>query len=475
MVKKSLNLRLEKPYVMIIRFKVENFSSFSERQTFSLIPGRTTLKSEHKTLPVNGISTLKTAVIYGANASGKSNLTKAIAFGQRLVLRGTKAGAPIDFQNFRLDEAYSRADSRIEYEIQHRGKNYAYGFVFNREMIVEEWLYEVKKNNEVKLFERDNRKDEPFDLEYFFRLNKKAEEKQFLAFIAKGTPDNQLFLTEIRERKIKGNVSDLVDLTNVIDWFYNSLNVLSPEGKYKQGLKFEIQKNQDVLKIFQELLDYFDTGIHGISLVGVDRSKIEIPDELLSTIENDIFHVESQAKGGILSDGNSTYVISKDGDEFQYQKFMTKHRMQGSKKIELFDTKDLSDGTNRIIDFIPLLMDLMKGGNVFVVDEMERSLHPNIIYDLIDFFTSRARDINSQLIVASHESTLLTQKLLRKDEIWFVTKDENGASKLHSLEEYDVRFDKEIRKDYLLGRFKGVPRLGNRNKITVIPSQNSNK
>jgi AAA15 family ATPase/GTPase len=418
---------------------------------------------------------LKAAVIYGANASGKSNLTKAIAFGRRLVLKGTMTGAPIDFQNFRLDEAFCKADSRIEYEIQHRGKNYAYGFVFNRKMIVEEWLYEVKKNGETKLFERDNRKDETFDLGYFLRLNKKAEDKLFLSFIAKGTPDNKLFLTEIRERKTKGNVSDIQDIMNVIDWFYNSLNVISPEGKYKQGLKFEIDKKLDVLKIFQELLGYFDTGIDGISLKEIERDKLEFPKEVLESIENDIVNDESESEGGLISDERNTYVIRKNGSKILYQKFMTKHKIKGSGKFELFDTRDESDGTNRIIDFIPLLMDLMKGGNVFVVDEMERSLHPNIIYDLIDFFTSKAKGINSQLIVASHESTLLTQKLLRKDEIWFVTKDQDGASKLHSLEEYDVRFDKEIRKDYLLGRYRGVPRLGNRNKITVISNQKENQ
>ncbi|SFW32589.1 AAA family ATPase [Chitinophaga sancti] len=459
---------------MLIRFSVENFSSFSERQTLSLIPGRTTLKSEHKTEAVNGISTLKTAVIYGANASGKSNLTKAISFGMRLVLKGTKVGAPIDFQHFRLDEAFCKADSRMEFEIQHKGKNYAYGFVFNRKMIVEEWLYEVKKNSEIKLFERDNRKKQAFNLDYFLKLNRKDEDKQFLSFIAKGTPDNQLFLTEIRERKTKGNVSNIEDLTNVIDWFFNSLKVISPEGKYKQGLKFEIDRKQDVMKIFQEFLDYFDTGIDSISLETIDRSKIEIPEPILESIENDLFNEDSESEVGMISDYRNTYVVKMEDGDVMYQKFMTKHKIKGSSKFELFDMRDESDGTNRIIDLIPLLMDLMKGGNVFVVDEMERSLHPNIIYDLIDFFTSKATNVNSQLIVASHESTLLTQKLLRKDEIWFVSKDESGASKLHSLEEYDVRFDKEIRKDYLLGRYRGVPRFGNRNNITVIPNQKTN-
>jgi AAA15 family ATPase/GTPase len=124
------------------------------------------------------------------------------------------------------------------------------------------------------------------------------------------------------------------------------------------------------------------------------------------------------------------------------------------------------------MDLIPLIIDFFKGGNVFIVDEMERSLHPNLVFDLFDFFLDRCENINSQFIIASHESTLLTQKLLRKDEIWFVVKDKEGVSHLHSLEDYNIRFDKEVRRDYLLGRYKGVPKLGNRNKLTVLPFNN---
>jgi AAA15 family ATPase/GTPase len=117
-------------------------------------------------------------------------------------------------------------------------------------------------------------------------------------------------------------------------------------------------------------------------------------------------------------------------------------------------------------------MDLLKGDNVFIIDEMERSLHPNLIYDLIDLFLSKSKNVNSQLILASHESSLLTQNLLRKDEVWFTVKGEDGATKLHSLEQYNIRFDKKIRKDYLLGRFKAIPKIGNRNKLTALPNQN---
>ena len=91
---------------------------------------------------------------------------------------------------------------------------------------------------------------------------------------------------------------------------------------------------------------------------------------------------------------------------------------------------------------------------------------------MIDLFLEKSKNINSQLILASHESSLLTQKLLRKDEVWFVVKDSDGSSKLYSLQEYNVRFDKQIRKDYLLGRFKAIPKIGNRNSLTVLSSQN---
>ena len=126
---------------MLIRFTIENFLSFKERQTFSLIPGKGRLKSDHKTKSLKGISTLKTSIIFGANASGKSNLIKGINFGKKLILKGTKPEQKIDFQNFRLDKKFTNSSSRIEYEIQHNRKNYAYGFVFDQKGIQEEWLF----------------------------------------------------------------------------------------------------------------------------------------------------------------------------------------------------------------------------------------------------------------------------------------------------------------------------------------------
>ena len=451
---------------MLIRFTIENFLSFKEKQVFSMLPGKGTLKSNHKSKRIKGVSVLKTAVLFGANASGKSNLVKAIEFGKEIVLKGTKAEQPINFDVFKLDEKIKKANSYIEYEIQHKEKNYAYGFIFNSKEIVDEWLFEISKTTETKIFERSNTNN--FDLGYLFKKNRK--EKQFIEFTAKGTPRNQLFLTQIRNTNVTDNVSDISDLLNVIDWFQNALTVIYPSSKIV-GKKFELLKSTNLQQLFTEMLDYFDTGIDGIDLKNVDFDKIQVPDEIKEDIYNDILSDKSEKNNVFLSNpqDDKYYVISVTKDSRIEAKLLkTKHKVIGG-TYELFDLKDESDGTRRIMDLIPLIIDFFKGGNVFVIDEIERSLHPNLVKDLFDFILNKCDDVNSQIIVTSNEATLLTQKLLRKDEIWFAVKDKYGATKLHSLEDYKIRFDKEIMKDYLLGRYKGVPKLGNRNILTVLP------
>jgi AAA15 family ATPase/GTPase len=452
---------------MLIRFTIENYLSFRDREIFSLIPGKGTLKSHHKSNPVKGISVLKTAVVFGANASGKSNLIKAIDFGKRLILKGSKAEQPISFDYFRLDKKSVKDNSRIEYEIQHKNKNYAYGFVFNSKEIVDEWLFEINKNTETKIFERTQ--SSHFDLSFLNKKNKK-DEFRFLEFTAKGTPKNQLFLTQIRNTNVAGNVTDIADLLNVIDWFQNTLTIIYPDSK-SIGKKFELLENADLQKLFSEMLEYFDTGIDGIDFKEIEFEKIDIAAEVKEEIKTDLLSEKSEKKGAFLSNpqDDKYYMITKNSDnELDAKLLKTKHRVIGG-TFELFDLCDESDGTRRILGLIPLLIDLFKGGNVFIVDEMERSLHPNLVYDLFDFFLAKCENMNSQFIVATHESTLLTQKLLRKDEIWFAVKDHEGISRLHSLEDYNIRFDKEVRRDYLLGRYNGIPKPGNRDNLTVLP------
>lgn len=464
----SLFLHRKKNKTMLIRFTIENFLSFREKQVFSMIPGKGSLKSHHKSTPIKGISALKAGVIYGANASGKSNLIKAIDFGKKTILKGTKPEQPITTNFYKLDKNFLNKPTYIEYEIQHKGKNYAYGFILNAKEIIDEWLFELNKSGDIKVFERKNTIE--YDLDFLFKKNKTTVEKQFIEFTAKGTPRNQLFITQIRNTNINDNVTDFQDILNVIDWFQNSLSVIYP-GTKNISKKFELHKDTNLLQVFKDMLDYFDTGIDGIEFKEVDFEKMEIPSEVKEDVKNDLFSEKSEKTGAFLSnpEDDKYYVISqKDDLTIQAKLLKTKHKVVGG-GFELFDLKDESDGTRRIMDLIPLLIDFFIGGNVFVVDEIERSLHPNLVRNFFEFILDKCENINSQLIVSSHEATLLTQKLLRKDEIWFTVKNKEGATKLHSLEDYNVRFDKEIMKDYLLGRFKGIPNFGNRNQLRIFP------
>lgn len=453
---------------MLIRFTIENFLSFREKQVFSMIPGKGSLKSHHKSTSIKGVSALKAGIIYGANASGKSNLIRAIDFGRKTILNGTKPEQPISTSFYKLDKKFLKKPTYIEYEIQHKGKNYAYGFILNVKEIVDEWLFEITKSGETKIFERKNTTE--YDLDFLFKKNRTSEEKQFLEFTAKGTPRNQLLVTQIRNTNVTDNVTDIQDVLNVIDWFQNALTVIYP-GTKNISKKFELHKDTNLQQVFKDMLEYFDTGIDGIEFKEVDFEKMDIPIEVKEDIKNDLFSEKSEKTSAFLSNpqDDKYYVISKiDNLNVQAKLLKTKHKVVGG-GYELFDLKDESDGTRRIMDLIPLIIDFFRGGNVFVVDEIERSLHPNLVRDFFEFILDKCKNINSQLIVSSHEATLLTQKLLRKDEIWFAVKNKEGATKLHSLEDYNVRFDKEIMKDYLLGRFKGIPKLGNKNELSLLP------
>ncbi len=451
---------------MLIRFTVENFLSFGDKQRFSMLPGKGTLKSHHKSTPVKGISALKTAIIYGANASGKSNLIKALDFGKKLVLNGTKVDQLITTDFFKLDKELSVKPSYIDFEIQHKGKNYAYGFIFDSKEIKEEWLFEITKKGETKIFERNQVTS--FNLESLIKKNNSKSEQQFLEFVSKSTPRNQLFLTQIRNTNVSDNLTDVAPLNDVIDWFQNALTIVYPNSK-NVSKTFEILKNQDLKQIFDNFLSYCDTGIDGVEFENIDINKLDVPSQIIEDVRAQLLNKNSEKSTAFFSNPSQDkyFIITVVENNLEAKIFKSKHKVEGGDYV-LFDIKDESDGTRRIMDFIPLIVDFLKGGNVFVVDEIERSLHPNLVRDIFDFILDNCHNVNSQLIVSSHEATLLTQKLLRKDEVWFTVKTKKGNTKLHSLEEYSVRFDKDIMKDYLIGRYRGVPKIGDRSILSHL-------
>ncbi len=439
---------------MLIRATVENFLSFNDRAEVLLTPGRTRNLPEH-IIPAasrRDVGILKSAVIYGANASGKSNFTKALLFLKRLVT-SRRSSSFLHYEKFKLDRQALERPSRMEVEFHYRGHNYAYGFVFDRRRIYEEWLYRFDKQRDWKLFERKTEEDQ---VEVAFEhLEVSAKNLDRLRFIGADTLPHELFLTASNHRNIK-DIKGVFHLLNAYNWFDEALTVIFPDSKF-MGLEINIDSDQAMRQVYQWFLSAFETGISGLETFSVDffSNEVKLPDEIKERIAQNL---EVGERAMISSIDNITYsLIRKENGDIDAVKLMTKHKIKGSDEYATFEVNEESDGTQRIMDFIPAIVELAREDKVFVIDEINRSLHPNLTAKLFELFFQRSKGVRSQLICTTHESELLDQQLLRKDEIWFVRKNADGESALYSLEEFSQRKDVDIRTGYLKGRYEAIP------------------
>ncbi len=454
---------------MLQQFIVENFLSFQDKAVFKLQPGKGSRNKEHKVEPVKGQWILKSAALFGPNAGGKSNFVKALEFGKRLVLFGTRAENLIKYHPFRLSTISKKKDTTFIYQILCNNKKYEYGFSYNAERISKEWLKQITRKTEHIIFNRDITSKDSFNISYLLKLNHKEEEKQFLSFFAKATPQHQLFLHEVISRNLRDNVSNIEDLWEVIKWFADTLKVLFPDTPYKQGGMLKAVNDEQLKEGFGELLRYFDTGIQAIDLIDVDFEKLGITQEMKQFIKTDLTKSSNAEAFGSLTFENNLYLITFIDGTIRAKKLQTLHNIIDEEEKECFSLGDESDGTQRIFDYIPLILDLIQGEKVFVIDEMERSLHPTLMRKLIELFYKYSNNISTQLIFTTHESTLMDQDLLRRDEIWLMEKNEKGVSSLSRLDEtFNLRFDKELEKSYLKGLFGASPVLRDESAIQKL-------
>lgn len=246
------------------------------------------------------------------------------------------------------------------------------------------------------------------------------------------------------------------------------IKVLVPEIDYKAAGLSEadmniygisvMQDENDLKRGFGALLRYFNTGVDGVKLIDVQFEKLGIPHDLQRAIKTDLSKSNTDEAFGALRFDDNLYLINLIDGEIRAKKLMTVHKKMDEADIELFSLGDESDGTKRLFDYIPLILDLIQGGKVFIVDEMERSLHPSLIKQIILLFYKHSKDVSSQLIFTTHESSLMDQKIFRRDEIWLMKKDNNGISSFGRMDNlYNVRFDKMLQNSYLNGEYGATP------------------
>ena len=437
---------------MLITFRVSNFLSFDAETEISLLKGKARHPESHVFTFGEGrtaVGILKFAMLYGANASGKSNLVKAIDFGKNAIVIGLKKTLHQPLY-FRLADGKKSAVSKFEFEFELDGKMYAYGFeiYLDKNEIAEEWLFELKKTTDKPIFIRKT------NLSGHSEVDTKPDfsggDKTRFSIYAEDIGSDELLLHVLGQKSWPTH-SPFSVFAQIYDWFNDQLVIIYPDTHFSI---FEL--GPENIDFFCAQLKRFNVGITGIHL-GKPEKADEVLEKLPLEVRTKLSRYLDKGRSPFLSFAGKRIVFSRVEEDIYVQDIITEHKKVNAQDPVYFQLDMESDGTGRLFDLISLLDLLSKSPTTVIIDEIDRSLHPQLTKELIVAMASLSVSIASQLIATTHETRMLDLSLLRRDEIWFVEKSEDGASRLFSLEEFKPRFDKELRSAYLQGRFGGVP------------------
>lgn len=443
---------------MLMRFSVSNFLSFGYKTDnmgdtvpteYYLYAGKS---GQHKERVINykERKVLKFSSIYGANASGKTNLFHAIDAGKQIILN-TMDGMDFRGKFCRNNNANACRPTLFEYEFTIGERCFAYGFTVNLEdkAVLSEWLYEMESAEEKVIFERLVKNNQ-----YYFDENIFCNEenmKQFHYFMKDANRINTtLLLYEIKRRNIKEDDFDIFN--KIFNWFKYKLVVIYPETK-TGAIYFLFGSDNEKLT---DILKYLDTGITGYSMRIINETAFKeyFPDEELAERFLRKRDTGNNVKSkSILSIGNTLFELDYDKAGIkEIAKLMFQHGMDESS----YEYGEESDGTKRLIELLDVILNDDKD-KVFVIDELDRSLHPQMTVKFVELFLKFSKEKATQLIITTHEPDLMDLKILRKDEIWFAEKERDNSTNLYTLEKFKIKYDRAVSKDYLAGRYGAVP------------------
>lgn len=426
---------------MLLNFSVSNFGSFNEKATFSLFPGKISKQHPNHVLKNKSFSSLKGAAIYGANASGKSNFVKAFQALLSCVLSGNTSF--ILANQFKLAHTNSYTEFEIDFQIDEAA--YRYKLVTNGIEIPLEQLSILQKNGNIKpLFTRRFS-----DIELGNLLDKSSDWYKNRTFQA-----NTTFLFKLRQDGVVENATKISGAKHIlaaINFFIN-LSILTPNTTVNPIVFGEFLKQEDFRTFLKNLLKIADLGISDIQWSPIPE---EVSEKLI---------VQLLATTGITLSSNSSTIFLRDGEGNFYSIDSSNGKRQGSvlKMIHNgveFDTKLESDGTKRLIDLALLFFLLRNPNTCLVIDELDCRLHPFLSKFLIQEHMENDKQ-KGQLIVTLHDLNLMSHEIWRTDEIWFTEKRQDGSTDLYSLYQFSPRFDKNLQKGYVQGKYGAIPMIG---------------
>ncbi|MDE4907751.1 ATP-binding protein [Methanogenium marinum] len=412
---------------MLIEYSVENFRSVAEKTTLSMLTSKERKKA-YNLIKVKGIpgitKLLKSCIIYGANASGKTNQIRALDLIKFLVLssKNLNRGDKLPYFPFVLIAEYEAKPTLFEINFISGRTEYRYSFSYNANEIISEELSYIKRKDQKFIYKRNRDTLEAF-----------VDEDELMGLF-KHTGENVLFLS-------KAN-NEYKPFGEVFEWFNINLNYFGRISEIEDTYTIEymnksVENKEKVLTI----LKYADFDISDVSGNVIKMDKSEIPDNIVQLIE--------KQTGKPLSEGKIVRTELKSVHK----------RDDGTNIIKEFEEFE-SAGTNVFFNMLGIILDALENHQrILVIDEFDTRLHPDLIMYLLKIFHDENNNIaNSQLIVTTHNTRILASDFFRREQIWFTEKNKkNKNTNLYSLFDYEDRVDKSIEKGYFTGRYGGLP------------------
>lgn len=420
---------------MLIRFRVENFRSIYTEQELSLVASPLSERTETLVhVDRYDLDLLRAAAVYGPNASGKSTLFHALAFMKTAVKDSHRKWAPdsaIPIVPFALDPATAKAPSMFALDLLLDGVRYEYGFVADSSRFLEEWLYAYPKGRKQEWFTRDAGRDKEFA---FSRLLS-GENRVISGF----TRPNSLFLSAAAQ-------NNHPVLEPIHRWISNVFIVDEKTRSALEPMTVQFCVDDEFRTAVQAVLESADLGIADIEVIEEDltsfagRFNLRADDpEVLDMLPF------NRAGAGVQ---------------------LRHHTAKGEDVVLPFDQE--SQGTRAMFSLAGLILIGLRGGAVIVVDELDRSLHTHLALLIVSLFNNSAvNPNNAQLLFNTHDTNLLDQTILRRDQIWFTEKGDDGATRLYPLTDFRARKYENLERGYLQGRYGAIPAVGNAGLVSV--------
>lgn len=437
---------------MLLKYNVSNFKSIGHTIDFSMLPTKDSIDDRFvKTIQtkMGEWKVLKRGGFFGPNASGKSTFIESIDYARDFIVDGQKSGKSTGVNQFKGNFEDINNQTTFQFMFYFEQEVYEYGFSLGRKQVFEEWLMILTETDFQPLFTRVTDKNGKTEINIESKFARQKSKDRELAEVLKDSiqenQKNQLFLCKLSENGIK-------KAEIIVDWF-KSVQVIFPTTKIR-ALPIRMHSDIDFRKFISDRLRELDTGVFDISVLESEidlhdyAEKLSLPKELVSEIED--------TKNGIVGIEGKHFIFFESKSKTILMQLNFIHKLNG--KDVNFNIDDESDGTQRLLDLLPILFTMDKKSSViYFVDEIDRSLHTKLSQYLLDEFIFKSEGTLNQIIFTAHDVNLLNLNDFAQDEIWFIEKNNLGESKLRPLSDFNVQEGQDTLKAYLNGRFGAVP------------------